>query len=376
MGLFTEKYNTPFDTEEGRQHIKQAPSALHVSAPMYMTTRASLFLGFTLVSFSLIWHFENTFLWWPVLTALIVLTLWAVSMRFFMPRKLAPLTLFILELMFYGLCLLSQRYGLCSGTAPVFFVPMAMGIMMLGRFKADGSEEYTIAGLWEEVYKPFIIAVFAAVFGYFGSLLFERVFVFISLLSSTMFLVVFAYLRNKLTGKRSYLTSKSLTEFWNIPVSDIEELRRFVFTRLQLGLVLAGVVAALLAISIFTGRVASYLMFPVTAGIAVGLGVLMILAGRGGDRKSIFGSRYLLAEVSFSAVCFVLPFMAALPELPEIVTIIKWAVIIILTDIIITGLLAVIRRRLIFVPKIRYVEGLPFYLVLISLVLMLIEVIS
>ena len=293
-----------------------------------------------------------------------------------MPRKLAPLTLFILELMFYGLCLLSQRYGLCSGTAPVFFVPMAMGIMMLGRFKADGSEEYTIAGLWEEVYKPFIIAVFAAVFGYFGSLLFERVFVFISLLSSTMFLVVFAYLRNKLTGKRSYLTSKSLTEFWNIPVSDIEELRRFVFTRLQLGLVLAGVVAALLAISIFTGRVASYLMFPVTAGIAVGLGVLMILAGRGGDRKSIFGSRYLLAEVSFSAVCFVLPFMAALPELPEIVTIIKWAVIIILTDIIITGLLAVIRRRLIFVPKIRYVEGLPFYLVLISLVLMLIEVIS
>ena len=376
MGLFTEKYNTPFDTEEGRQHIKQAPSALHVSAPMYMTTRASLFLGFTLVSFSLIWHFENTFLWWPVLTALIVLTLWAVSMRFFMPRKLAPLTLFILELMFYGLCLLSQRYGLCSGNAPVFFVPMAMGIMMLGRFKADGSEEYTIAGLWEEVYKPFIIAVFAAVFGYFGSLLFERVFVFISLLSSAMFLVVFAYLRNKLTGKRSYLTSKSLTEFWNIPVSDIEELRRFVFTRLQLGLVLAGVVAALLAISIFTGRVASYLMFPVTAGIAVGLGVLMILAGRGGDRKSIFGSRYLLAEVSFSAVCFVLPFMTALPELPEIVTIIKWAVIIILTDIIITGLLAVIRRRLIFVPKIRYVEGLPFYLVLISLVLMLIEVIS
>ncbi len=376
MGLFTEKYNTPFDNEADRKNKNIVPTALHVSALGYLSTRSSLFLGYTLISLSLLCNNEGIYLWWPFAAALAVLSLWSVTLRIFMPRKLAPLSLLIIELMFFGLCVLSSRFGFCSDTAPVYFVPMSLGIMMLGRFKDDGEDDYKRAKPWSEVYRPFLIASVASLFGFLASSLFEKRYVFVALLSAAMFLVVYAYLRTKLTGKREYLTSKSLTEMWNIPVADIEELRRFVFTRFQLGITAAGAVSALLAVSAFAGKYAVYLMFPSVACVSAGLGVLMIITGRSGDRKSIFGSRFFLTEAAMAAAWFVIPFVSALPQMPELTTIIKWAALIIFADILITGLLAVIRRRLIFVPKIRYVEGLPFYMVLVSLVLMIIEVIG
>ncbi|MCR4689404.1 MAG: hypothetical protein K5745_07650 [Saccharofermentans sp.] len=376
MGLFTEKYNTPFDNEADRQRIKQAPSALHVSAPSYLTTRSALFMGFALISLCLLLQKESEPIWVPLAISFAGLLIWSVTLRFFMPRKLAPLTLLIVELIYFALSFASHRFALCSSVTPIYLVPMAMGIMMLGRFKDDGEEEYSRAKIWKEVFKPYFIAILASCFGYLASNLFEVQYVFVSLLSATMFIVVLAYLTTKFTGRRTYFTSKSLTEFWNIPVADVAELRRFVFTRLQLVIVVAGVLASLLAITAFTGKYAEYLVFPVPSALAIGLGVLMIIASRGGDRKSIFGGRFFLTESAFASAAVTAPFILSIPDMPVISTMIKLVAVVILTDIIVTGLLAVIRRRLIFVSKIRYVEGLPFYLVLVSLVLMIIEVIS
>ena len=60
-------------------------------------------------------------------------------------------------------------------------------------------------------------------------------------------------------------------------------------------------------------------------------------------------------------------------EIPNVLHLLIALVFICATDIVITGLLSVIRRRLIFVSKSKYIDGLPFYLILISLVVMLAE---
>ena len=70
MGLFSNKYNTPFDNEDMRRvrHVGK-PKATHVKATGYMTTRSALFLGYTLISLCMLYSLGNTAVWWPAACA-------------------------------------------------------------------------------------------------------------------------------------------------------------------------------------------------------------------------------------------------------------------------------------------------------------------
>ena len=105
---------------------------------------------------------------------------------------------------------------------------------------------------------------------------------------------------------------------------------------------------------------------------ALSVGSIMVYAAKHNFRSSIFGLRFFISEVSIAA-SFISVIFLVNPGYPKITHLLIALVLIVATDTIITGIMSVIRRRLIFVSKSKYIDGLPFYLILISLVIMLAE---
>ena len=231
MGLFTEKYDSPFDNEQTRRKIDDRISAAHIKPAKYLTTRSSLLLGYSVVSLCLEFMISGNSIWWPVVCSLLCILVWSLTLRFFMPRNLSVISFAFIMALFIAACEFSYRMGWCTQYAVAGFVPMAIGIMSLARFKDDDSEKFTTPRFGEEVMLPYAIALACSLFGTLITYIFEKRYLFVSLLASVMFLILMSWAISKITGVPRCATSKQLTEFWDIPVADISELRRFLSAR-------------------------------------------------------------------------------------------------------------------------------------------------
>ena len=80
-----------------------------------------------------------------------------------------------------------------------------------------------------------------------------------------------------------------------------------------------------------------------------------------------------VGETAIGAQFLAVFFLAHQEHVPSFFSIAVAVILAILTDTMLTALLSVIRRRQIFVTKSRYLDGLPFYLVLTSLICMIVE---
>lgn len=373
MGLFTEKYNTPFDNEEMRRPVDEKYTASHVRPVRYLSTRASLLLGYTLVSLCLEFMISGNIIWWPIACSFVCLLAWAITLRFFMPRNLSVITFVFVLALFIAAGEYSYRLGLCVPYATAGFIPMAIGIMSVARFKDDDNDKFTRPAFGSEVMLPYAIALVCSVFGTVMTYVFEKRYLFVSLLASVMFLIVMSWVLSKLTGTPRCATSKKLTEFWDIPVANVTELKRFLSARGEFASVCFVCVAAVYVLKIFVDdELFRLTAIPACMFVALLIGSIMVYAARHNYRSSIFGLRYFISEVSTAAAFISILFMVN-PGFPKIWHLLVALALIICTDIILTGLLSVIRRRLIFVSKSKYIDGLPFYLILISLVVMLAE---
>ena len=373
MGLFTEKYNTPFDNEQMRRPVDEKFTASHIRPAKYLSTRASLLLGYTLVSLCLEFMIAGNAIWWPVACSFACLFVWAATIRFFMPRNLSVISLIFVLALFIAACEYSYRLGFCVPYAVAGFIPMAIGIMSVARFKDDDNDKFTRPAFGREVMLPYAIALVCSVFGTVSTYIFEKRYLFVSLLASVMFLIVMSWTVSKLSGVPRCATSKKLTEFWDIPVANISELRRFLSARGEFAGVCLVCTAAVYVLKIFTDdELFRMTAVPACMFVSLLIGTIMVYAAKHNYRSSIFGLRYFISEVS-TASAFISMLFLLNPGFPKIWHLLVALALIICTDIIITGLLAVIRRRLIFVSKSKYIDGLPFYLILISLVVMLAE---
>lgn len=373
MGLFTEKYDSPFDNEQTRRKIDDKVSAVHIRPAKYLSTRSSLLLGYSLVSLCLEFLISGNALWWPVACSLVCILVWSLTLRFFMPRNLSVISFAFVIGLFIASGEISYRFGLCEPYSAVGFIPMAIGIMSVARFKDDDNELYTKPAFGSEVMLPYTIALVCALFGNLITYIFEKRYLFVSLIAAIMFLILMSWAISKITGIPRRATSKKLTEFWDIPVADISELRRFLVARGEFAAFCVICMIVLYVLKFFTDADWFRLMtIPVCESLALLLGSLAVYAAKHNFRRSIFGLRYFISEVSIAAAFISLIFLVH-PGIPKIAHLLIAFLFIISADVVMTGLLSVIRRRLIFVSKSKYIEGLPFYLVLISLVVMLAE---
>ena len=375
MGLFSNKYNTPFDNEDMRRvrHIGK-PRATHIKATGYMTTRSALFMGYTLISLCLLYSVGKVAVWWPITCALAVLLLWSVTLRFFMRPKLSAMSFILVALLFTATSEASFMMGWCSAASGSLFIPMAIGIMSLSRFKADDEDEFSVPVFTDEVIKPFGLAALASVIGFFASGLFEKRYIFTALLAATAFLIVFSWGISKVSGTPRLFTSRSLTEFWDIPVADYQEIRRFVVARSAFAIIMVVIASLLFALWVLVGGTyARMISVPAAALIQTIISMSLLSFSRGGIRKSVFGQRYFVSETAIGAQFLAVFFLAHQEHVPSFFSIAVAVILAILTDTMLTSLLSVIRRRQIFVTKCRYLDGLPFYLVLTSLICMIVE---
>lgn len=373
MGLFTEKYNSPFDNEQSRRKIDEKITVFHIRPARYLSTRGALFLGYSIISLCIEFLIPGNLIWWPVACSLACILIWSLTLRFFMPRNLSVISFAYVMALFIAAGELSYRLGFCSAYASVGFIPMAIGIMSLARFKEDDNDNYTKPAFGSEVFLPFIIATACSICGLLISYVFEKRYLFIMLLVSVVFLIIMSWAFSRLTGIPRIATSKKLTEFWDIPVADISELKRFVFSRGMFAIISFAGTASLYVLKVFIDEdLFRIIALPVSEFVAILFGSITVYAARHNLRRSIFGLRYFISEVSFAAAFIALVFLVH-PGMPKIIHLLIAVVFICATDIVMTGLLSVIRRRLIFVSKSRYIDGLPFYLILISLVVMLAE---
>jgi hypothetical protein len=373
MGLFTEKYDSPFDNEQTRRKIDDKVSAVHIRPARYLSTRSSLLLGYSMVSLCLEFMISGNAIWWPVACSLVCILIWSLTLRLFMPRNLSVLSFAFVMALFIAAGEFSYRFGLCTPYSAVGFIPMAIGIMSVARFKEDDNDNYTKPAFGSEVMLPYGIALACSLFGTMLSFVFEKRYLFVSLLAAVMFLIVMSWALSRITGTPRCATSKKLTEFWDIPVADISELRRFLSARGEFAVICMICTVILYVLKIIVEPDWFRVMtIPVAEVLALLFGSVAIYTAKHNFRRSIFGLRYFISEVSIAAAFISLLFLVH-PGIPKITHLIIANTFIVATDIIMTGLLSVIRRRLIFVSKSKYIDGLPFYLVLISLVVMLAE---
>ena len=375
MGLFSNKYNTPFDNEDMRRvrHVGK-PRATHIKAAGYMTTRSALFMGYTLISLCLLYSIGKVAFWWPIACAAVVLLIWSVTLRLFIRPKLSTLAFVFAALLFTAASEASFRMGWCSAASGALFIPMAIGIMSLSRFKSDDEDEFSVPFFTDEVFKPFALAALASAFGFFASGLFEKRYIFTALLAGTAFLIVFSWGLSKVSGTPRLFTSRSLTEFWDIPVADFQEIRRYVFARSVFAIIMVVIASLLFALWVLVvGTYARMISVPAAAIVQTIISMSLLSFSRGGIRKSVFGLRYFVSETAIGAQFRAVFFLAHQDHVPSFFSIAVAVILAILTDTMLTALLSVIRRRQIFVTKSRYLDGLPFYLVLTSLICMIVE---
>lgn len=375
MGLFSNKYNTPFDNEDMRRvrHVGK-PRATHIKAAGYMTTRSALFLGYTLISLCLIYSVGKVAFWWPIACSAAVLLLWSVTLRFFMRPKLSALSFILVALLFTAASEASYIMGWCSAASGALFIPMSIGMMSLSRFKADDEDEFSVPFFTDEVFKPYVLAVAASAFGFFASGLFEKRYIFAAFLAATAFLIVFSWALSRISGNPRLFTSRSLTEFWDIPVADFQEIRRFIFARSAFAIIMIVISSLLFALWVLVGgSYARMISVPAAALVQTVISVALLSFSRGGIRRSIFGLRYFVSETAIGAQFLAVFFLAHQEHIPSFFSIAVAVILAVLADTMLTALLAVIRRRQIFVTKSRYIDGLPFYLILTSLICMIVE---
>jgi len=358
----------PFDTQK-KSFTDEMPTARHVKSARFMTTRAAVFMGFSIFSMNLEFFIGNG-LPQILLASLAGVLVWCLTFRFIRPvnEALTVLAFVMPPAIFWGLSLI-PNFLTSPLTAPGF-MPMALGLSVMGVIKQEGKDDFHRAYIWREVVFSFVFSALAFVFGCLVGSLFEKPRFFSFMLLSVAFLIIAAWLISKIINTPLYFTSKRLTEFWDIPVADFEETKRFIFARIKFAVTVfcTGVILYILTVRLpdFVG----YTVYPAAVLVSALFGFAMLYTGRAGERKSFFGTKFFVFEALLGAAFVSSPFLLLDTDLENLGLYFFFAVS---CDIFISALLAVIRRRQIFVAKSKYIDGMPFMLILISLFIMVLE---
>jgi len=370
MGLYTEKYTSPFDNIDDRQSINATPRASHIKPPKYLSTRSALFMGMAIISLNLGMHLEEN-AWFVMASAVVFFIFWGCTFRFITKKSLLPFLCFIYMLFFGAIQYLFK--DIVSFKYIFAMIPFSLGLMTLTAANKDGAEEYRRPESITECVIPFLYAIASSLVAYYINGLFEVQYFFSMLLISVVFLMVLSWILTKGTKSPYFFTSKRLSELWDIPVSNSDNVKLFCISK--------GIFALTTAIATVACFVSVYFIksiYPEIVNIipmpiisVVMLISIYIVFAFGPNPKSLFGTRFFVYEAFLATASLSAPFEYKSDT--GILVVVLFYVMTLFVDIVITAVFAVIRRQQIFVSKSKYVDGLPFMMVFVSLFVMLME---
>ena len=354
----------PFDAEGGAGLYGHKPHVMHVSPPRYMTTRASLFLAFAVIGLGMALMTDlNIFI--PVGCAVALTLIWCLTFRFVKTPVIAPVVAVVMTL---PEC--AAGYYLDSMYLASSLSVFSLGLVSLSAVGTDddsGSRPH----VFKEITVPLFFAVCASLTGYYVSLLFESRFLFIGIIISVSFLILTSIIISKSSGSRFFFTSKHLTEFWDIPVAEFSQTRIFIIAKAKFIMTTSFLFASLYALDHFVaGDFKNHMMLP--ASMLIALPFVYIIPRTGKDHTSSFGTKHFIYE-AFIAAALISMFYIRYGEDMSISKIVYAFLLLNGTDIIGSALLAVIRRRQIFVSRSKYIDGTSFMMTMFALLIMLVE---
>ena len=377
--------NSPFDQDFRGTNNDSPLTVKHVKPARFMTTRAAVFMGSAVISANFATACDNNYIT-TLLMVFIAALFYGVTFRFIkFPKPLLNCLFFVFcPVIFWGLYFADiSLIGYIPETvrplfymSPVFplcFVPMAAGLAGLSVITPDGNNDKDIPDIRSDVLAPAVYAAAASCVGSFIAGLPERRTVFAANIVSVLFLIGLAAVLSAGSKSPKFFTSKRLTEYWDIPVADISELRRFFFARAKFIVAVFVTGAVLYLVTVFFGNVIAPYLMPIAIVSSVILGAGMVAAGRPSDINSIFGTKIFMFNILIGSAFVCVPFAKNIaPEslMPVAGLFMFFACS---GDFFISGLIAVIRRRQIFVEKNKFTDGLPFMMILLSLLIMAAE---
>jgi len=359
--------NLPFDAEGGAGLYGHKPHASHVSPPRYLTTRASLFLAFAVMGLDLAF-LTGTLVYLSVLVAVLITLIWCFTFRYVNKPELAPVTVVAFTLLAAG-----AGYVLNDVMTAPWVLVYSLGLASLDRIPPEDGDEPRVK-IYREVLVPLFFAILASLAGYYASMLFERKYLFIEIIISVSFLILASITISKISGSRFFFTSRRLTEFWDIPVAEFSQTRIFLFAKLKFIITSVWIFVVAVAIWFFVDfSWRDHLFIPALAILV--LPVVFLIAASDRDVNSSFGPKFHIYE---SYICAALTGMFFIQYSKDL-SLARAVYIFLLfagTDIIGSALLAVIRRRQIFVSRSKYIDGTPFMMTMFALLVMLLESVS
>jgi len=354
----------PFDAEGGTGLYGHKPHVMHVSPPRYMSTRASLFLAFAVIGLGM-GLMTDLSLFIPVLASVLMTVIWCLSFRFVKKAVIAPVVEVVMTLLACG-----AGYYLGNVYIAPCMAVFSLGLVSLSAVEAeDGSNKRP--EVYKEIIVPLFFAVCASLAGYYVSLLFESRFLFIGIIMSVSFLILTSILISKTSGSRFFFTSKRLTEFWDIPVAEFSQTRIFILAKAKFIMTAAFIFAVLYTLDHFIDTdLKEYLLLPSAVILAVPF--VYVIPRIGKDNRSNFGTKHFIYEV-FIAAALISMFFIRYGDDITVSKVVYAFLLLAGTDIIGSALLAVIRRRQIFVSRSKYIDGTPFMMTMFALLIMLVE---
>ena len=359
--------NLPFDAEGGAGLYGHKPHAMHVSPPRYLTTRSSLFLAFAVAGMDIAFM-SSAPVYISVLTAMLITLIWCFTFRYVKKPELAPVSVVALTLLAAG-----GGYLLSDVMMAPWVLVFSLGLASLMRIPPEDGDDERVK-LYREVMVPFFFAALASIAGYFGAMVFEHRYLFIEIIISVSFLILSSIFISKISGSRFFFTSRRLTEFWDIPVAEFSQTKIFLFAKLKFIITAVWIFVVAVAIWYFVDlRWRDHLFIPALAVLV--LPVVFLVAASDRDVKSSFGSQFHIYESYICAALTGMFFISYTKDL-SLAKAIYIFLLFVGTDIIGSALLAVIRRRQIFVSRSKYIDGTPFMMTMFALLVMLMESVS
>ena len=375
---------SPFD-QEIRSADDPSIVARHVKPARFMTTRAAVFMGSAIISMNFAIACDNNYIT-TLIMAFISCLFYSVTFRFIrFPKVILNILFFIFcPIIFWGVYYADinligfvpekiRALFYMSPVFPVCFMPMAAGLAGLSVIAKDANDEDIIPKVRKEVMVPLVYASSASCIGSFIAGLPERRTVFAATIFAVLFLIGVSKILSSSSAAPKFFTSKRLTEYWDIPVADISELRRFFFARTKYIVALFVTCAILYLADSFFGYSSAPFVIPVAILSSVLLGGAMVAVGRPSDINSIFGTKFFMFEILIGTGFVCVPFVKLSGTDLSMPVIGLYLFFACAGDLLISGLIAVIRRRQIFVEKNKYTDGLPFMMIMLSLLIMVAE---
>ena len=354
----------PFDAEGGAGLYGHKPHVMHVSPPRYMSTRASIFLAFAVIGLGMSLMTDLS-IFIPLALAVGLTVIWCVTLRFVRTPLIAPVVVPVMTLLSCA-----AGYYLDSVYLSCCMTVFSLGLAALSAIP-DEEEEGKRPGLYKEITVPLFFAVCASVAGYYVSLLFESGYLFIVIIMSVTFLILTSILISKTSGSRFFFTSKHLTEFWDIPVAEFSQTRIFMLTKAKFIMTTAFLFAALYAVDyLVPAGLKTYVMLP--SALILTIPFVYIIPKTSHDHRSAFGTKFFMYD-AYIAAALISMFFIRYGDDMTVSKLVYAFVLLVGTDVIGTALLAVIRRRQIFVSRSKYIDGTPFMMTMFALLIMLVE---